>query len=370
MRNMTLSGAAIDLLAPKITSVLNTDAELDRIVHASTGDRLYEKYVGKGLPLEATVVQLLNVLDQNGTADIFLAHLCQRKPGRQDLRSAVLTQVPSVKDLESLPDHQIDISAQVGGAVQADAPSNALAPGFEKNLRPLIPALDIHLWIAELLKVERQICRIEENDLPLGTGFLVGTDLVLTNWHVAAGEDGKCKRGLSCRFDYMRLEDRIGLGKTIAIQPDGCLAFSNYAADTASSEPSDLLDFALLKLEEPVGLDEFGQKRRGWVAVPPAAKHPGKDEPLIIVQHPLGQPMKLALDTSSVIGLNPSGNRLQYKTNTEPGSSGSPCFTIDWKLVAIHGASATARNGEEVNQGTPIDLVAASIRKQRAEVQL
>jgi V8-like Glu-specific endopeptidase len=371
MQNMTLSGNAIDLLAPKITSALNTDAELDRIVHASTGDRLYDKYVGRGLPLEATVVQLLNVLDQNGTADIFLAYMCQRKPGRRDLRSAVLTLVPSVKDLDSLPRHQIDISAQFGGAVQEDAPSNALAPGFEKNLRPLIPTLDIHLWITELLKVERQICRIEENDQPLGTGFLVGEDLVLTNWHVVAGDAGKCRKGLHCRFDYKRLEDRVGLGKTVAILPDGCLAFSDYAATgDASSQSSDLLDFALLKLGESVGLDEQEQQRRGWVAVPAEASRPARDEPLIIVQHPLGQPMKIALDTSSVIGLNPSGNRLQYKTNTEPGSSGSPCFTIDWKLIAIHGASATAKGGGDVNQGTPIDLVAASIRKQRAEVQL
>ncbi len=277
--------------------------------------------------------------------------------------------VPSVKDLERLPDHQIDISAQAGGTVQRDAPSNALAPGFEKNLRPLIPTLDIHLWIAELLKVERQICRIEENDQPLGTGFLVGKDLVLTNWHVAADGDGKCKSKLHCRFDYMRLENSVGLGKSVAIGKDGCLAFSDYEGD-ASAQPSDLLDFVLLRLEEPVGLDKIDKQQRGWVAVPSKAAQPTKDEPLIIVQHPLGQPMKIALDTSSVIGLNQNGNRLQYKTNTEPGSSGSPCFTIDWKLVAIHGASATDQAGVEVNQGTPIDLVAASIQKQCAEVQL
>jgi V8-like Glu-specific endopeptidase len=366
---MTLSGTDIDLLAPKITSALNTDAELDRIVHASTGDRLYEKYVGKGLPLEATVVQLLNVLDQNGAADIFLAYLCQRKPGRQDLRDVVQTLVPSVKDLEGLPRRQIDISAQVGGAVQRDAPSNALAPGFEKNLRPLIPTLDIHLWIAEVLKVERQICRIEEDDQPLGTGFLVGKDLVLTNWHVAADGDGKCKSKLHCRFDYMRLEDSVGLGKSVAVKKGGCLAYSDYEGD-ARARPSDLLDFVLLKLEQPVGLDKLDKRQRGWVALPPKATQPGKGEPIIIVQHPLGQPMKIALDTSSVIGLNQNGNRLQYKTNTEPGSSGSPCFAMDWKLVAIHGASATDQAGEEVNQGTPIDLVAASIRKQCAEIQL
>jgi V8-like Glu-specific endopeptidase len=229
--------------------------------------------------------------------------------------------------------------------------------------------LDIHLWIADLLKVERQICRIEENDQPLGTGFLVGKDLVLTNWHVAAEGDGKCKSNLHCRFDYMRLADRVGLGKSVAVENEGCLAFSNFAGDV-STKPSDLLDFVLLKLAQPVGLDEVDKQQRGWVAVPSKATQPTKDEPLIIVQHPLGQPMKIALDTSSVIGLNPTGNRLQYKTNTEPGSSGSPCFTIDWKLVAVHGASAIDQAGDEVNQGTPIDLVAASIRKQRAEVQL
>jgi hypothetical protein len=167
----------------------------------------------------------------------------------------------------------------------------------------------------------------------------------------------------------MRLEGSVGLGKSIAVEKDGCLAYSGYQGD-ASARPCDLLDFVLLKLEQPVGLDKLDKRQRGWIALPPKPKQPGKGEPIIIVQHPLGQPMKIALDTSSVIGLNQNGNRLQYKTNTEPGSSGSPCFAMDWTLVAIHGASATDQAGEEINQGTPIELVAASIRKQRAEVQL
>ena len=46
--------------------------------------------------------------------------------------------------------------------------------------------------------------------------------------------------------------------------------------------------------------------------------------------------MKLALDTKAVIGLNGNGTRLRYRTNTEPGASGSPVFTVDWSIVALH----------------------------------
>ena len=165
---------------------------------------------------------------------------------------------------------------------------------------------------------------------------MVGKDLVLTNWHVAADGDGKCKSNLHCQFDYMRLADRVGLGKSVAVEKEGCLAFSHFAGDV-SANPSDLLDFVLLKLAQPVGLDKVDKQQRGWVAVPSKATQPTKDEPLIIVQHPLGQPMKIALDTSSVIGLNRTGNRLQYKTNTEPGSSGSPCSRSTgswWRYMA------------------------------------
>jgi hypothetical protein len=57
---------------------------------------------------------------------------------------------------------------------------------------------------------------------------------------------------------------------------------------------------------------------------------------LHIVQHPDTRPLELALDTEAVIGLYGNGSRVLYRTNTEPGSSGSPCCDANLNLVALH----------------------------------
>jgi V8-like Glu-specific endopeptidase len=59
-----------------------------------------------------------------------------------------------------------------------------------------------------------------------------------------------------------------------------------------------------------------------------------------------------------VIGRCHADLRLRYKTNTEAGSSGSPCFTMDWTLVALHHLGDPARApAPAFNQGIPIELI-------------
>jgi Trypsin-like peptidase domain len=75
---------------------------------------------------------------------------------------------------------------------------------------------------------------------------------------------------------------------------------------------------------------------RGCLQVPDRAYDFAPGTPLFIVQHPKGAPLKLALDTNAVIGLNGNGTRVRYRTNTDKGSSGSPVFDQNWNLVALH----------------------------------
>ena len=78
----------------------------------------------------------------------------------------------------------------------------------------------------------------------------------------------------------------------------------------------------------------------------------------LIVQHPKGEPMKLALDTEAIIAANAGMTRLRYKTNTDPGASGSPCFSMDWDIVALHHYGDPAwQRLPEFNQGIPIHLI-------------
>ena len=87
-------------------------------------------------------------------------------------------------------------------------------------------------------------------------------------------------------------------------------------------------------MADRVGEEQVNGAPRGWIALPKAALPLEADGPILIVQHPRGMPMKLAMDTQAVIGINGNGTRIRYRTKTEPDSAGSPGFTMDWKSSA------------------------------------
>jgi hypothetical protein len=57
-----------------------------------------------------------------------------------------------------------------------------------------------------------------------------------------------------------------------------------------------------------------------------------------------------------VVGFSEKKDRLFYRTDTLPGSSGAPCFDADWKFLALHqGHSFESGN---YNRGIPYALIA------------
>jgi hypothetical protein len=100
---------------------------------------------------------------------------------------------------------------------------------------------------------------------------------------------------------------------------------------------------------------------RGFVDTPGAAHDFVAKPAMFILQHPDGEPLKLALDTQSVIAVNPNGARVRYRTNTEPGSSGSPCFDADWNLIALHHLGDRNWQNPQFNQGIPFKAIVAHL---------
>jgi V8-like Glu-specific endopeptidase len=82
------------------------------------------------------------------------------------------------------------------------------------------------------------------------------------------------------------------------------------------------------------------------------------------VQHPNAYPLKLAFDTDAIIGVNENGTTVKYKTNTEGGSSGSPCFDINWNLVALHHSGDPDSINPTFNAGTPFSAICSRLEKQ------
>jgi hypothetical protein len=356
---MPLSKEQAEDLVQVLSSTLNED-NIALYLGLATGDDLYDEYVGRNLPKNKILRTLVKELDDQGTLMLFLRVVYERRPHNDDVRQYLNDNFPGSG---TAPQQGPALVVQKGGVPVSGASQNAAAPGLQRYVRPNLGDVDMLVWIARGLQQAKRVCRIERDRNALGTGFLVGPDLVLTNWHVVNRMlPTNNTDDLACRFDFaVNPAGGTGSGEEIDVAPSGIIAFSPCSGAELTPAPetpppnANELDYALLRLSSPAGAS------RGWMDLKRDAEKPGADAPLLIVQHPAAAPLKLAMDTEAVIGEKFGGLRLRYRTNTDHGSSGAPCLTLDWNLVALHHLGDPALGTPVFNQGVPIGLIRDSI---------
>jgi hypothetical protein len=263
----------------------------------------------------------------------------------------------------------LDVAQEVG---TAPATGN-----LERILRTENILFDVIAFRRRVATIEEQICRIEIGGKARGTGFLVGPDVLLTNYHVmkqVINGQGAGAHQVHLRFGYKILDDgtTINSGTLYRLKGGGIdewlIDSSPYSSVDLQPEPKtgipqpDELDYALLRIDGQPGEDLLGEpslsQERGYIALPaPDSTHDfAGNRVLFIVQHPQGDPLKITANIYR--SLNENGTRVTYFNDTEKGSSGSPCFGANWDLVALHhsGDPDYARRGE-YNQGIPITAI-------------
>ncbi len=248
----------------------------------------------------------------------------------------------------------------------------ASAPAFEKFVSDNIVLLDVEKWRVGQTHAEWRVCRIDAGNDAAGTGFLVGPDLVLTNYHVVqsliAPQLGAAA-GWIARFDHKVGADgkTLAPGRVVKFAAQWCVDHAPFSTfdtqpDPKGGDPSnEELDFALIRLAEKIGDEPISPKSeelRGWVALQDVKLVATKKQMISILQHPRGGPMKLARGMAEKLALNAAGNRVRHGVPTEPGSSGSPMFDQDWNLVALHHSGDPKEIKPEYNEAIPISLIA------------
>lgn len=210
--------------------------------------------------------------------------------------------------------------------------------------------------------VGRRLCRVEvtraDGRIVRGTGFLVGSDRVLTNYHVVRNAPEAGGQAIACRFDYQADDDPSG--ELVPTQAEWRLASSPFSASDLAGrgEPAATeLDYALIQLARPIG-DE-----RGWFELSRDPIVTMVGDLVVIPQHASGEPASIAW--GKIVELPAHGLRLRYDTTTEGGSSGSPCFSPDFELIGLHHA-ADPDSRPDFNQAIPIWRVARDIEAQLA----
>ncbi len=249
----------------------------------------------------------------------------------------------------------------------------------EKKIKELNKFLDIDVWMKKCGETEVRVCRIIGKAGPIGTGFLVGPGVVMTNDHVA--QDSVFQNNpesIVCQFDYKQIDKTtLNPGKEYKLRDEKWLVSSSpnekRKKGTFTDNPGkDTLDYALLRLDQKAGKRslinpaiEEKESQRGWFQLANTPYDFQPNSPLIILQHPNGEPLKMAIETQAIQGMTPDGVMVKYNTNSMPGSSGSPCFDLDWNLVAIHHSGT-----RDYNAGTPISLIVEDLKQQLGEQEM
>lgn len=208
------------------------------------------------------------------------------------------------------------------------------------------------------LRCAESVCKITDvNGEGWGTGFLVAGDvisdrlddeiLIATNAHVvssASGVGALQPVEAEARFDVLKGagEEQLrltGLSELWTSPPDRC-------------------DVTLLRF----------QSETPEVVVPitraPALPLANEGAFVYVVGHPAGAGLKLSIRGNDLLAYDPQQNKVHYTAPTEPGSSGSPVFTPQWQLMAVHHAGSSkmrpldgSSNTYEANEGITLEAI-------------
>jgi S1-C subfamily serine protease len=212
-------------------------------------------------------------------------------------------------------------------------------PGMIDALNRLIPLLPA-------------VCRLEvqcQAGIGTGTGFRIATDWILTNWHVLRPLDLSAQV-VTATFGY---ED--GPGGT-------GLAGTALAGDVASIVGSAGDDWAVIRmpgLPDDIPIVSLTHGAKAQV-----------NRPAFVIQHPGGQRKRVAYTRNTITF---SDERVvQYLSDTQGGSSGSPVIDEQGRVVALHHAGGRPQEvvGQpplKKNEGIAIGRVVAGLKQHQIE---
>lgn len=248
-----------------------------------------------------------------------------------------------------------------GGGISLEAavdPKSSLRPVDELTRR----WTDLFNWV----------CAIEDGLGKIGTGTLVGIDLVLTNYHVVEAlfrnPSGFDKARV--RFDFREDSTNrlVHQGRPVEFAPNWSKDLPNSAIGMQyrqgiDSDPN-WLDYAVIRLADPVGNQavanpaDSNAPERSWMTLPDALLDLRPEAEIRVLQHPLDAASNTASpckeSRGKILELVHSGLRVRHNATTFGGSSGGAVVDGDFNLIALHQAGNSVKLW---NQAIPISAI-------------
>ena len=212
------------------------------------------------------------------------------------------------------------------------------------------PTVAATLDMTELLRAvnlaARRVCLVQTG-VSQGTGFLIGPQTVLTNWHVMAPlidpATGLALPGsaqsLQCIFESLAgAQGRIYPAMQDWLVDFSPMAGADAAPDGALPDMTALrphaLDFCALRLAGSPG------RERGWYDLSRLGTLNAATDHFFVFQHPFANPQRLAITTGAEVDPKDAAF-LRHRAWTDRGSSGGLCLDQRFLPLALHHAAVT-----------------------------
>jgi len=172
-------------------------------------------------------------------------------------------------------------------------------------------------WLERAVEASRSVARVKLFS-GSATGFLISPDVLVTNNHVFETDDDA--RGAQIQFNYrLDADDNPAERDDWECDPD----------DLFMTNPA--LDYSIVRLKQKAG--KKAGEVWGHVRVNANARI-FNNQRVNIIQHPQGRFQEIAFRDNQVKAV--TDRFVQYLTDTDYGTSGSPVFDDHFNVVALH----------------------------------
>ncbi|PDT91401.1 hypothetical protein CO669_05195 [Bradyrhizobium sp. Y36] len=277
---------------------------------------------------------VLNLMSRRARADR------DRRSGTSDDRAYDRSQNEIAIGILELIDELEQSDAVIGTyIVEQPIAISAAAMGNAEVLTTDRSRLKSVAWLRRGLDCAKSVCRVVTPNRR-GTGFVVNANTLVTNHHVLETASEAADTVVEFNFEA---DDEAGLCEV-----------ERFYLDAATFKTSETLDCTAVKIRD------FGGKW-GQLTIE-AGKSVKVQDHVVIVQHPQAGIKQICMTDNGVVNL--FENFVQYTTDTMAGSSGSPVFNDEWRVVAIHHkggdlAKNVAGDVIFVNQGVLMSAIVA-----------
>jgi V8-like Glu-specific endopeptidase len=306
-----------------------TDRDQRRIVH-DTG--LNASRIAFDASADNSWHAILTEANKHGKVDGLLAVAMADYPDNELLRRAKEPMPPRV----------------IQGPEIKDAPRTSI-PLLEKIIGSRSSLVAVS-YLELGLRRARSVAKVRLADGSMGSGFLIADNLLLTNHHVLP--DAQSAATAIAVFNYEKSIE--GTDKPV---DELRLLPSTWFLTSVED------DWTIVAVE--------GNPNTRWGAIELGDQEITVGARVNIIQHPGGGPKHVSLNPGAIAFVD--SRRLQYLTDTLPGSSGSPVFDEQWNLVGLHHSGGWlsepgSKDAFYRNEGIRIGIIIAALAEARRTI--